>query len=124
LDEVLEALIEAKFNYRPRYHYEIAESGSVEKELTQIVAALNTQKILIKKFMSNWYMEADATFRINNFKLLLISVVGITFTKRSFLGCLSFSRFDNKDIYDFFFDFMNVRVFGDVVPPSRVIVAD
>jgi hypothetical protein len=46
LDEVLEALAEAEFDYRPRYHYEIAESGSVEKELTQIVAALHTQKIL------------------------------------------------------------------------------
>jgi MULE transposase domain len=37
---------------------------------------------------------------------------------------LSFSRFDNKDTYDFLFDYMNARVFGDVVPPPRVIVAD
>jgi hypothetical protein len=74
--------------------------------------------------MSNWYIKADATFRINNFKLLLISVVGIIFTERSFSGCLSFSRFDNRDTYDFLFDFINVRVFGDVIPLSRVIVAD
>jgi hypothetical protein len=74
--------------------------------------------------MSNWYMEADATFRTNNLKLLLISVVGITSIKRSFPGYLSFSRFDNKDTYDFLFDFMNSRVFGDVVPLSRVIIAD
>jgi hypothetical protein len=53
LDEVFEALTEAEFDYRPRYHYEIAESGSVKKELTQIVAALLTQKILIRRFMSN-----------------------------------------------------------------------
>jgi hypothetical protein len=33
LDEVLKALAEAEFDYRSRYHYEIAESGSVEKEL-------------------------------------------------------------------------------------------
>jgi hypothetical protein len=69
-------------------------------------------------------MEADATFRTNNLKLLLISVVGIIFTERSFPGCLSFSRFDNRDTYDFLFDFINVRVFGDVIPPPRVIVAD
>jgi hypothetical protein len=69
-------------------------------------------------------MKADATFRINNLKLLLISVVGITFIERSFPGCLNFSRFDNRDTYDFLFDFMNVRVFSDVIPPSRVIVAD
>jgi MULE transposase domain len=69
-------------------------------------------------------MEANATFRTNNLKLLLISVVGITFTERSFSGYLSFSRFDNKDTYDFLFDFINTRVFGDVVPPSRVIIAD
>jgi hypothetical protein len=125
LDEVLEALLEAGFEYRPRYHYEIEESGNrVEKELIQIVAALNTQMILMRKFMSNWYMEADATFRTNNLKLLLISVVGITSTERSFPGCLSFSRFDNRDTYDFLFDFMNVRVFGDVIPPPRIIVAD
>jgi MULE transposase domain len=54
--------------------------------------------------MSNWCMEADATFRTNNLKLLLISVVGITSTERSFPGYLSFSRFDNKDTYDFLFD--------------------
>jgi hypothetical protein len=120
----LEALVKAEFDYRPRYHYEIAESGNIEKELTQIVAALNTQKILMRKFMSNWCMEADATFRINNLKLLLISVVGITFTERSFPGCLSFSRFDNKDTYDFLFDFMNAQIFGEVVPLPRVIVAD
>jgi hypothetical protein len=65
--------------------------------------------------MSNWYIEADATFRTNNLKLLLISVVGIISTERSFPGCLSFSRFDNKDTYDFFFDFMNARVFGEVL---------
>jgi hypothetical protein len=124
LKKVLEALDKAKFEYRPKYHYKIAESGSVKKELTQIVAALYTQKILIRKFMSNWYMKADATFRINNLKLLLISVVGIIFTERSFLGCLSFSRFDNKDTYDFLFDFINARVFGEIVPLFRVIVTD
>jgi hypothetical protein len=69
-------------------------------------------------------MEANATFRTNNLKLLLISVVGIISTKKSFLGYLSFSKFDNKDTYDFLFDFLNARVFGDVVPPSRVIIAD
>ena len=124
MDEVLEALVEAGFDYRSRYHYKIAESGSVEKELIQIVAALNTQKILMRKFMSNWCIKADATFRTNNLKLLLISVVGITSTERSFPGCLNFSRFDNKDTYDFLFDFINIRIFGDVVPPPRVIVAD
>jgi hypothetical protein len=117
-------LIETEFDYRSRYHYEIAESGNVEKELTQIVAALNTQKILIRKFMSNWCMEANATFRTNNLKLLLISVVGITFTEKFFLSCLSFSRFDNKDTYDFLFDFINARIFGDVVPSFHVIITD
>jgi hypothetical protein len=124
LDEVLEALVKAGFDYRLRYHYKIAESGSVKKELTQIVAAFNTQKILIKKFMSNWCIKADAIFRTNNLKLLLISVIDITSIERSFPNYLSFSRFDNKDTYDFLFDFMNARVFGDVVPLSRVIVAD
>jgi hypothetical protein len=43
LDKVLETLREAEFNYRPRYHYEIEKSGNyTEKELIQIVAALNT----------------------------------------------------------------------------------
>lgn len=74
--------------------------------------------------MSNWYIKAGATFRTNNLKLLLISVVDIISTERSFSGCLSFSRFDNKDTYDFLFDYMNARVFGDVVPPPRVIVTD
>jgi hypothetical protein len=69
-------------------------------------------------------METDATFRINNLKLLLISVVDIIFIKRSFPSCLSFSKFDNRNTYDFLFDFMNVRVFGDVISPFRVIVAD
>jgi hypothetical protein len=74
--------------------------------------------------MSNWYIKADATFRTNNLKLLLISIVGITSTERSFSGYLSFSRFDNKDTYDFLFDIMNTRVFGDVVSPPRVIITD
>jgi hypothetical protein len=74
--------------------------------------------------MSNWYIKTDVTFRTNNLKLLLISVVGIIFIKRSFPGYLSFNRFDNKNTYDFLFDFMNIRVFGDVVPLSRVIIAD
>jgi hypothetical protein len=69
-------------------------------------------------------MKADATFRTNNLKLLLISVIGITSIERSFSGCLSFSKFDNKDTYDFLFDFMNSRIFGDVVPLSRVIIAN
>jgi hypothetical protein len=69
-------------------------------------------------------MKADATFRTNNLKLLLISVVGIISTERSFPGCLSFSRFDNRDTYDFLFDFINVRMFSDVIPPPRVIVTD
>lgn len=104
---------------------EIGESGGrTEKELIQIVAALNTQKILMRRFISNWCIKADATFRTNNLKLLLISVVGIIFTEKSFSGCLSFSKFDNKDTYDFLFDYINARVFSDVVPLSRVIVAD
>jgi hypothetical protein len=74
--------------------------------------------------MSNWCIEVDVTFLTNNLKLLLISVVGIISIERSFPGCLSFSRFDNKDTYDFLFDFMNARVFGDVVPLPRVIIAD
>jgi hypothetical protein len=57
--------------------------------------------------MPNWCIKADATFRTNNLKLLLISVVGIISIKRSFPGCLNFSRFDNKDTYDFLFDFIN-----------------
>jgi hypothetical protein len=69
-------------------------------------------------------MKIDATFRTNNLKLLLISVVNITFIKRYFSGCLNFSKFDNRDTYDFLFDFINVRVFGDVILPPRVIVAD
>ena len=69
-------------------------------------------------------MEIDVTFRTNNLKLLLISVVGIISIERSFPGCLSFSRFDNKDTYDFLFDFINARVFSDVVPLPRVMVAD
>jgi hypothetical protein len=74
--------------------------------------------------MSNWYIKADATFRTNNLKLLLISVIGITSTEKSFSGCLNFSKFDNKDMYDFLFDYMNARVFSDIVPLPRVIVAD
>jgi len=69
-------------------------------------------------------MKANATFCTNNLKLLLISVVDIIFTKRSFSGCLSFSKFDNRDTYDFLFDFINVRVFSNVIPPPRIIVAD
>jgi hypothetical protein len=69
-------------------------------------------------------MKINATFRINNLKLLLISVVGITFTEKSFSGCLNFSKFDNKNTYDFLFDYINARVFSDVIPLSRVIVAD
>ncbi len=69
-------------------------------------------------------METDAIFRINNFKLLLISVVGIISIERSFSGCLNFNRFDNKDTYNFLFDFINARVFGDVVSLSRIIIVD
>jgi hypothetical protein len=42
LDKVLKTLTEAKFDYRLKYYYKIAKSGSVKKELTQIVTALHT----------------------------------------------------------------------------------
>jgi hypothetical protein len=34
LDKILEALAKAEFDYRSKYHYKIAESGNVKKELT------------------------------------------------------------------------------------------
>ena len=74
--------------------------------------------------MLNWYMKIDVIFRTNNLKLLLIFIVGIIFTEKFFLGYLNFNKFDNKDTYDFIFDFINARMFGDIVPLSRVIVAD
>jgi len=125
LDQVLTALVEAGFDYQPQYHYVIDEyGGCVEKELVQIVAATDAQKKLMRRFMANWCAEADATFHTNNLKLLLISVVGITSTERSFPGCLSFSKFDNKETYDFLFEYLLARVFINGIPPFHVIIAD
>jgi hypothetical protein len=54
LDKVLKALFKARFEYRPKYYYKIEKSGNrVKKELIQIVTALNTQKILMRRFISN-----------------------------------------------------------------------
>jgi len=33
LDKILETLVKTEFDYRPRYYYKIAESGSIKKEL-------------------------------------------------------------------------------------------
>ena len=102
---LLKCLNDSNFIIKVRYMYIKNEHNVfIKKVLQQIVLINNYQKTLVKRFISGFYMQNNATFNINVTKLLLFITMGVINTNQSFLAAFSFSIQESKISYNFFFE--------------------
>ena len=102
---LLECLDDPNFTAKVRYMYVKNEHGvPIKRVLQQIVLIDNYQRILAKRFTSDFCIENDATFNTNATKLLLFVAVGVTNTNQSFPAAFSFATQESEVSYNFFFE--------------------
>src|SRR6266498_1726757 len=67
----------------------------------------------MRRFVSNFALEIDATFNTNRLKMLLFILVGITHIEKSFPGAFSFEGVENAESFTFIFKYLRELVFID-----------
>jgi len=78
----------------------------------------------MRRFVSNFALEIDATFNTNRLKILLFILVGITYTEKSFSGTFSFGGAENVEFFTFIFKCLRKLVFIDDISFFRILVSD
>ena len=120
------ALEEAGFVFECRVEEEIdAETGAViDRQLQQLWFAHPKQIRYAQRFIADWALFIDGTFKTNALNLVLIVTAGITNCGSTFVSSLSFARSEAKLSFDFIFDSLKKHVFYDPYPVPRVVVSD
>ncbi len=77
----------------------------------------------MRRFVSNFALEIDATFNTNRLKMLLFILVGITHIEKSFPGAFSFEGAEDIESFTFIFKYLRELVFIDDIF-FRVLVSD
>src|SRR5437764_3413810 len=87
------ALEEVGFRFTCRMDKELANDGSVQgRVLEQIFFATDTQLAWAKRFIAHHVLLIDGTFETNKLGLVLVVVVGVTSTNKSFPAAYSFAK--------------------------------
>ena len=103
----------------------LAKDGSVEERvLEQIFFATETQLAWAKRFIAHHVLLIDGTFETNKLGLVLVVVVGVTSTNKSFPAAYSFAKSEACVDFDYIFDGLKHWVFGDDIAEPRVILGD
>jgi hypothetical protein len=119
------ALEEAGFLFECRVEEGIdPDTGAVVgRQLQQVWFAHPQQIQYAQRFISDWTLFIDGTFRTNALNLVLIVTAGITNSNSTFVSSLSFARSETKFSFDFIFDSLKKHVFTPPIPLPRVIEA-
>ena len=120
------ALKEAGFVFKCRIEEEInTETGVVtDRQLQQVWFAHPKQIRYAQRFIADWALFIDGTFRTNALNLVLIVTAGITNCGSTFVSSLLFARSEAKLSFNFIFDSLKKHVFYDPYPVPRVVVSD
>jgi MULE transposase domain len=120
------ALEEAGFIFECRMEEEFDSRTNVitDRQLQQLWFAHPKQVRYSQRFIADWALFVDGTFRTNALNLVLIVTAGITNCGSTFVSSLSFARSEAKLSFDFIFDSLKKHVFYDPYPVPRVVVSD
>jgi MULE transposase domain len=120
------ALEDAGFIFECRIEEEIhTQTGVViDRQLQQLWFAHPKQIRYAQRFIANWALFIDGTFRTNALNLVLIVTAGITNCGSTFVSSLSFARLEAKLSFAFIFDSLKKHVFYDPYPIPRVVISD
>ena len=77
----------------------------------------------MRRFISDFLMECDATFSNNLLRIPLANIVGISNTGRTFSLAFSFIRSESTEDFDFIFSSLDELVFHNV-PRPRIVLSD
>ena len=120
------ALEEAGFIFECRMEEEFdpETNAVIDRQLQQLWFAHPKQIRYAQRFIADWALFIDGTFRTNALNLVLIVTAGITNCGSTFVSSLSFARSESKLSFDFIFDSLKKHIFYDPYPAPRVIVSD
>jgi MULE transposase domain len=120
------ALEEAGFIFECRIEEEFDSrtNAVTDHQLQQLWFAYLKQVRYSQRFIADWALFVDGTFRINALNLVLIVTAGITNCGSTFVSSLSFARLEAKLSFDFIFDSLKKHVFYNLYPVPRVVVSD
>jgi MULE transposase domain len=96
----------------------------IGRQLQQVWFAHPQQIQYAQRFISDWTLFIDGTFKTNALDLVLIVTAGITDNNSTFVSSLSFARSEAKFSFDFIFNSLRKHVFIPPIPLPRVVVSD
>ncbi len=113
------ALEEAGFIFECRVEEEFDSETDIvaDRQLQQIWFAHPKQIRYAQRFIADWTLFIDGTFRTNALNLVLIVTAGITNCNSTFVSSLSFARSEAKLSFDFIFESLKKHVFCPPIPP-------
>ena len=120
------ALEDAGFEFECRVDEEYNKETNelVDRQLQQIWFAHPRQIYYAQRFIADWALFVDGTFRTNALNLVLIVTAGVTNCGSTFVSSLSFARSEAKLSFDFIFESLKKRVFIPPIPLPRVVISD
>ena len=119
------ALEDAGFVFECRIKEELDPEGQViDTQLQQVWFAHPDQIRYAQRFIADWTLFIDGTFKTNARNLVLLVMAGITNCNQTFVAALSFARSESKMSFDFLFSSLKQRVFTGSIPLPRVVISD
>ena len=96
----------------------------IDTQLQQVWFAHPDQIRYAQRFIADWTLFIDGTFKTNARNLVLLVMAGITNCNQTFVAALFFARSESKMSFDFLFLSLKQRVFTGSIPFLRVVISD
>jgi hypothetical protein len=95
-----------------------------ERILKQIFFISNAQITYTKRFITDQMLLINKTFEINQLRMILLVIVGITFINKNFPAAYNFAKSETAVSFNFLFDNFRYFVFSNDIAEPQVILVD
>ena len=121
---LLKALDNARFTFKTFKKVVYEDNTTISRKLVQIIFQLLDRVDLICRFCSDYLIEVDAIFRINNKRIPLIISIGLTNENKQFAIAFSYYLDEIAISYSNFFSILNSKIFTNSIPSLKVALID
>ena len=121
---LLKALDDARFTFETFKEVVYEGDTTISCKLVQIVFWLLDKVDLIRRFCSGHLIEVDATFRMNDKRMPLITSVGLINENKQFAIAFSYCLGETAVSYSNFFSVLNFEIFTDGISSPKVALID
>ena len=121
---LLKALNNARFIFKTFKKVIYKGNTTISCKLVQIVFQLLDRVNLICRFCSDYLIEVDTTFRINNKRMSLITSIRLTNKNEQFAIAFSYYLGEIMISYSNFFSVLNSEIFTNSIPSPKVALTN